>query len=111
MQMLPNAPPGGGKDLLLAYALLVSKDYSSAAALLKGLDQGGAAFSEPVIPIMRAWTLIETGRSQEAAPLLTRNPTRAERGSVSVFLLSAACFSPCRGGQGSREYRGCPAEL
>jgi tetratricopeptide (TPR) repeat protein len=90
--ILPNAPPTGGKDLLLAYALLVSKDYSSAAALLKGLDQGGAAFSDPAIPIMRAWTLIETGRSQEAAPLLTRNPIVQSPGPFVSFFFPRLFF-------------------
>jgi tetratricopeptide (TPR) repeat protein len=91
-QMLPNVPPSSGKDLLLAYALLVSKDFSAAAALLKGLDSGGAAFSEPVIPIAQAWTLIETGRVADAAPLIARNPIVQGGGPFLSFLFPRLFF-------------------
>ena len=91
-QALPNVPSGGAKDLLLAYALLVSKDYPAAFTVLQGLDQTGAAFSEPVIPIAHAWTLIETGKPAEAAPLLARNPVMQGSGPFISFFFPRLFF-------------------
>ena len=68
-----EAPSAGVRDLALAYALLLDKQFAPASLVLKKIyDRGGSASDEA--GYLLAWSLIETGRLQEAAPLLRWNP-------------------------------------
>ncbi len=62
------------KDLWLAYALLLDKDFTGAGGALARF-QASAIGSDESVPVLQAWTLVETGKALEAAPLLRYNPT------------------------------------
>jgi tetratricopeptide (TPR) repeat protein len=68
------------KDLARAYALLYARQFAEAAPLLKEILARPALPADESLPVLLAWTLAETGRAQEAAPLLQRNPTPASSG-------------------------------
>ena len=80
-------PPNPGlaplRDLALASALLLGRQYQPASAILRELyDEGATPPGEEGIPVLLAWTLIETGRYQEAAPLLRSNPVPPPTGAT-----------------------------
>jgi hypothetical protein len=51
---------------------------------LKQLYDGANPAADPGLPVMLAWTCLETGRANDAAPLLRLNPIPSVNG-VSVF--------------------------
>jgi hypothetical protein len=62
------------KNFALAYALLVNKEYQPAQLLFKEMWESGQAVPEEGLPVMLAWTYVETRKMKEAAPLLKFNP-------------------------------------
>ena len=80
-------PPNPGlaplRDLALACALLLDKQFEPASAILRKLyDEGAKPPGEEAIPVLLAWTLLETGRYQEAAALLRSNPVPPVTGAT-----------------------------
>ncbi len=73
-KLLPNPNQAQLRDLTLAYALLLAKEYQPASAVLDGLYKRTPAGSDDSLAVLLAWTLCETGRFQDAAPLLKPNP-------------------------------------
>jgi tetratricopeptide (TPR) repeat protein len=71
-RLFPDSPKSTLRDLALAYALLVSKEYQPASVVLKQIYERGGAADE--MGYLLAWSLLETGRATEAAALLRRNP-------------------------------------
>jgi len=74
-KLFPNPALAPIRDVALAAALLLDKEYQPASEILRKLY--GEGVRTPVdegIPVLLAWTLLETGRYQEAAPLLGANP-------------------------------------
>jgi hypothetical protein len=67
-----NLPQGGIRTLTLAYALLFDGKFQAASGALQQLYQ--SQDPDPGLPILMAWSLMETGRDNEAAPLLRFNP-------------------------------------
>jgi len=61
------------KDLALAYALLAGRDFDAALPVLKQLWDSGAPAPDG-LPVMLAWSYLETGNLTEAAALLKPNP-------------------------------------
>jgi tetratricopeptide (TPR) repeat protein len=74
----PNA--AGIRDFALSYALLVNGEFQAAQLLLKQTWESGAPAADEGLPVILAWTLIETGKPQEAAPLLQFNPVANANG-------------------------------
>ena len=72
-RMFPDSSPATLKDFALAYALLFAKEFERAAPVLRQIYQRSGQTS-PGVPVLLAWAYIETGRYQDAAPLLRRNP-------------------------------------
>jgi hypothetical protein len=73
------------KQQMLAYALLLDGKVKAAAAPLQRLyDATGAAINEG-LPVLLAWTDIENGNPDAAAPLLKLNPVPPDAG-VSTFM-------------------------
>ena len=65
-------------DLALPYALLLAKQFQPASeALRRVYDTGEVADPQGALPVLLAWTYLETGRDKEAAPLLRWNPIPA----------------------------------
>jgi Flp pilus assembly protein TadD len=75
--------------LALPFALLVAQEFPAASqALQRVYDSGEVSDPQGALPILLAWTYLETGRSKEAAPLLRSNPLPVA-GTGPIFTL---CF-------------------
>jgi hypothetical protein len=58
--------------------LLLAKQFQPASeALRRVYDTGEVADPQGALPVLLAWTYLETGRDKEAAPLLRWNPIPA----------------------------------
>jgi tetratricopeptide (TPR) repeat protein len=79
----PNPALAPLRDLALACALLLEKEYQPASGILRKLyDEGAHPPGEEGIPVLLAWTLLETGHYQEAAPLLRSAPVPPVTGAT-----------------------------
>ncbi|MFB3826384.1 MAG: hypothetical protein ACE15B_06425 [Bryobacteraceae bacterium] len=68
-------PPGPLRDYAEAGALLLARRFDGAIPLLRRAYQGGElGSSDPGIPVLLAWAYLESGRWQDAGPLLAPNP-------------------------------------
>jgi tetratricopeptide (TPR) repeat protein len=82
-RLLPNGSDSI-KDFALVYVLLLGKQFQSASLLLKKLYDDAGPGTDPGLPVMLAWTCLETGRAKDAEPLLRFNPIPSPSG-VSLF--------------------------
>ena len=89
-RFFPNAAENSLKNFALAYALLLDRQFQPASLLLKQLYDGANPEADPGLPAMLAWTRLETGSANDAAPLLSLNPIPSSNG-VSLF---AAFYFP-----------------
>jgi tetratricopeptide (TPR) repeat protein len=72
-QLFPNSPASPVRELALAYALLLDKEFPPAALVLKKIyDRGGAPPDDSTLFLL-AWALLESGSAEDVSPLL-RNP-------------------------------------
>jgi tetratricopeptide (TPR) repeat protein len=62
------------KDLWLAYAFLLNQQFDAASGAVQRLYDGGANGADEALPVLLAWTRVETGRVSDAAGLLRFNP-------------------------------------
>jgi tetratricopeptide (TPR) repeat protein len=83
-RFFPGATGNSLKDLALAYALLLDKQFQPASLLLKQLYDSANLAADPSLPVMLAWTRLEAGSPTEAAPLLRLNPIPSSNG-LSLF--------------------------
>jgi Flp pilus assembly protein TadD len=69
---------GGGqaaiKDLALACALLLNRQFQPAQLLLQQMWDNGTPATDEGLPVLLAWADLESDRTGEAAPLLRFNP-------------------------------------
>jgi len=72
-RLAPNPAQATIRNTVLAYALLLAKQYQAAAPVLEQLYGEGRSAGEGV-PVLLAWAYLETGRAAEAAALLRFNP-------------------------------------
>ena len=72
-RLAPNPAQATIRNTALAYALLLAKQYQAAAPVLEQLYDQSQSVGEGV-PVLLAWTYLETGRAAEAAALLRFNP-------------------------------------
>jgi tetratricopeptide (TPR) repeat protein len=89
-RLFPGPDPGNLKELGLAYALLLSKQFQDALPVLERVNARTNAAAEESVPILLAWALLETGRTADAEPLLKWNPIPPPNG-VNPF---ASFFFP-----------------
>jgi tetratricopeptide (TPR) repeat protein len=73
-QMFPGASANAVKNLALAYALLLDRHFGEAVPLLQNLEARAGVNGDRSFAIELAWALIETGKVEDAAPLLRMNP-------------------------------------
>ena len=83
-RLFPNASEDALKNFALAYALLLSRQFQPASLLLKQLYDGAHPEADPSLPVMLAWTSLESGRAEDAPPLLRFNPIPSPNG-LSLF--------------------------
>jgi tetratricopeptide (TPR) repeat protein len=72
-QIFPSPAQSGIRNFALAYALLVSREFAAAQPYLKQMWDSGAMLDEG-LPVMLAWSYLQTGNVKEAAALLRANP-------------------------------------
>jgi hypothetical protein len=58
----------------------MNSDFKPAQLLLKQTWESGAPTADEGLPVVLAWTLLETGKAQDAAPLLKFNPVANANG-------------------------------
>jgi tetratricopeptide (TPR) repeat protein len=73
-QLLPSPAEERLRKVMAAYALLLQKDFQAAAPVLLDLYRHTAPDPRETLPVLVAWTQVETGRFEDAVPLLQRNP-------------------------------------
>ncbi|HUI58112.1 MAG TPA: hypothetical protein VLY04_24225 [Bryobacteraceae bacterium] len=73
-RVAPNPILAPIRNLALANALLLGKEYRAAIPVLQELIDNGNAAADEGVPVMLAWAYLETDRVQDAAPLLRFNP-------------------------------------
>jgi tetratricopeptide (TPR) repeat protein len=73
-RLVPNANQQNIRDLVLAYALLLSHEFAPAVPVLQRLYDSGTTSNNEGLPVLLAWAYLETGRDAEAATLLQSNP-------------------------------------
>jgi len=77
----PGTAANPVRDLTAAYALLLAREFEPASRILQRLYDEGAPAGGEGLPVLLAWTYLETGRDKEAAALLGLNPIPAETGA------------------------------
>ncbi len=76
------------RDLAVAYALLLNRQFQPAAALLRRIYENAGSSPEAETPVDLAWALIETGNFKDAAPLLRLNPVPQATGPNALMAVS-----------------------
>jgi hypothetical protein len=74
-QHFPAPAQTGIRNVSLAYALLVNREFAAAQVLLKPMWDGDAPSPDDGLSVMLAWSYLETGKAKEAAALLRYNPS------------------------------------
>ncbi len=59
---------------MLAYALLLHKEFLAAEPVLSDLFQHTPPDPSEILPVLLAWARVEAGHPEDAASLLARNP-------------------------------------
>jgi len=62
------------RELMLAYALLLSKEFKAAEPVLENIYAHSAPEPQQTTPVLLAWARIENGATEKATPLVTYNP-------------------------------------
>ena len=73
-KLLPGPAQEKNRNMMLAYALLLQKEFPAAAPVLADLYQHSAPDPQEILPVLVAWAQVETGRFEDAGRLLQRNP-------------------------------------
>jgi len=73
------------RNFAMAYALLLAREFQPAGLTLKEIYNSGAPADDEGLPVMLAWTHLETGRNQDAAALLQFNPIPSSTGVGPFF--------------------------
>jgi Flp pilus assembly protein TadD len=78
-KLAPQPNQSGIRDLLVSYALLLDGHFAPASSLLAHIYAAGEDSSEG-LPVLLAWSYLETGRLSDASRLLSANPTPPAQG-------------------------------
>jgi Flp pilus assembly protein TadD len=62
------------KNVALGYALLLSGQFPAAQSVLEPMWRNGAPLTDEGLPVLLAWCYVQTGKTNEADPLLRFNP-------------------------------------
>jgi tetratricopeptide (TPR) repeat protein len=73
------------RGFAMGYALLLAGEFQPASLTLKEIYSSGAPADDEGLPVMLAWTYLETGRDKEAAALLRFNPIPTSTGVGPFF--------------------------
>ena len=85
-RFVPNPAQSGIKDEMLAYALLLDGKVKDAAEPLQRIyATSGLSLNDEGLPVLLAWTHLESGDANAAAQLLKLNPVPPP-GGVATFM-------------------------
>ena len=73
-QQFPGPAQTAIRNFALAYVLLINRQFQPAQLLLREMWEGGNPTADEGLPVMLAWSDLETGRVKEAALLLRTTP-------------------------------------
>jgi tetratricopeptide (TPR) repeat protein/TolB-like protein len=73
-QMLPQPAQERTRKLMLAYALLLHKEFQAAEPVLSDLFHHTPPDPSEILPVLLAWARVGAGHPEEAAGLVERNP-------------------------------------
>src|SRR5205085_7870482 len=76
----------------LAYALLLHKEFQAAEPILTDVYQHSAPEPQDILPVLLAWTRVETGHFEQAAPLVERTPVPSTTGDIFTSLAFPRLF-------------------
>jgi Flp pilus assembly protein TadD len=79
-QQFPGPAQTAIRNFALAYALLIDRQFQPAQLLLRETWESGSPVADEGMPVMLAWSDLETGRQKDAAPLLANNPIPSSAG-------------------------------
>jgi len=79
-QLAPNPASAPIRTLAVSLALLLEKDYAAAAPRLQQMYDNGSPVTDESLPVLLAWSDLETGRVPEAAALLRFTPSLSDGG-------------------------------
>ena len=91
-QLLPGPDKARLRQIVLVYALLLHKEFQAAEPLLSDLYQHSPPEPQQILPVLLAWTKLETGHLEQAAPLVERNPLPGASGDIFTSLAFPRLF-------------------
>jgi hypothetical protein len=80
------------RKIVLAYALLLHKEFQAAEPILSDLYQHSAPEPNEILPLLLAWTKVEAGHFEQAAPLVERYPVPSTSGDIFTSLALPRLF-------------------
>jgi tetratricopeptide (TPR) repeat protein len=86
-RLFPNANQASLGGTAVAYALVLGKEFQPASPILKRLYDRASPTSDESVRTLLAWSSLETGRAQDAAPLLRLNPIPPQTGPGALVSL------------------------
>jgi len=113
-RLAPNPAMAPIRSLAVSLALLLAKDYPAAAPRLRQMYDDGSPVTDEGLPVLLAWSDLETGHVPEAAALLRFNPPLSNAGlSWSTplyfpriyYLRAVAAEKQGQPGEAQRNYR------
>jgi tetratricopeptide (TPR) repeat protein len=102
-QAFPDPSRAVMRRTALAYALLFSKDFSTAAMVLRPLYQQTGPNDDGLMRTLYAWALVASNHPLEAAPLVTTYPLPIGNGEPLFSSLSFPRFLALRAAVRSRQ--------
>lgn len=91
-QLLPGPQKERLRKIILAYTLLLHKEFQAAEPLLSDLYQHSPPEPQQILPVLLAWTKVENGNFEQAAPLVQRNPIPNIFGDIFTSLAYPRLF-------------------
>jgi len=73
-RLVPNPAQHSIRDSMVAYALLLSREFAPASEVLGRLYASGRETDNEGLPALLAWSYLETGQPKDAVPLVEFNP-------------------------------------
>jgi Flp pilus assembly protein TadD len=102
------------RNLALAYALLMNREFAAAQTVLEPMWRNGAALTDEGLPVLLAWCYVETGKLREAEALLRPYPIPPTGGPAVYtslylprlfYLRGVVAEKGGRGEEARKEYR------
>jgi len=104
-QTFPGPRAAGVRNVALSAALLLNKHFEAAAVVLQQAFESGPPEPDATAPVLLAWSDLESGRADAAAPLLQVVPTPSLNGADALLSFSFPRFYYLRGELAAKQGR------